>query len=349
MLAKPFRLAILLLGYASSLTNGALGGSDKIKCLWTVNDHNNFGLYEQLSPALRSGLSAKTTSLYPAGSVRLSGFVDYPTELFTLLPSAMATTAARGSCATVRNGTGAYESSFGHVAAASIEDCCSACSATAQCKFALYQAHNPLPTHHCWLCNATTLTPRPQRDTQLVTVPNHLAPPPPPAVYWQTAWEHNIAAMPAAMARWTLAGLNATTEGLLMVDYEPAYRPSWRFPNPNGTAQPRWEEFLATVHADAIDTNFTSLVGWSVPATASDWSSLTKHQQDQLQMVSWDYFCRQYLTAGLRAINAALPAKVELSFWSEELSFLFFSSGQLSVVRSLRLAAVVFLPLQQNF
>jgi hypothetical protein len=43
-------------------------------------------------------------------------------------------------------------------------------------------------------------------------------------VYWQTAWEHNIVAMPTSMARWTLAGLNETTEGLLMVDYEPPYR-----------------------------------------------------------------------------------------------------------------------------
>lgn len=137
--------------------------------------------------------------------------------------------------------------------------------------------------------NATTLTPWPCKDTQLITVADHPASPPPPAVYWQAAWEHNFAAMPSAMARWVMTGLNGTTKGLLMIDYEPPYRPSWRFPNPNGTAQPRWAAFLAAVHDDAIDTNFTTLVGWTVPVMATNWASLTKQQQTELQITSWEH------------------------------------------------------------
>ena len=38
------------------------------------------------------------------------------------------------------------------------------------CRFAIHQATNPAPTHRCWLINATTLTKRTQKDTQLVTV-----------------------------------------------------------------------------------------------------------------------------------------------------------------------------------
>ena len=78
---------------------------------------------------------------------------------------------------------------------------------------------------------------------------------------------------------------------------------------------------LTLQHAKAIDTNFTTLVGWTVPATASDWDSLTKEQQTDLQMISWEYFCREYLTAGIRAVNDVLPPKVELAFWNWPFKF----------------------------
>ena len=85
--------------------------------------------------------------------------------------------------------------------------------------------------------------------------------------------------------------------------------------------QPRWAALLTAVHADGIDTNWTSLVGWTVPAAATDWASLTKQQQTEVQITSWEYFIKAYLTAGLRAINAALPPKVELSFWNWPFKF----------------------------
>jgi hypothetical protein len=172
-----FRSASILIKTAAQDGLRLKTDDSKIDCRWTVNDHQHpGGLYGQLSPALRGGFSSQTTSLYPAGSVRLSGFIDYPTELFMapLEPAVVAATAS--SCSTVTNNTGTYEGSYIHVAAATIDDCCSACSAAAQCKFALYQQHNPLPTHHCWMMNATTLTPRPQRDTQVRKIWANLAP-----------------------------------------------------------------------------------------------------------------------------------------------------------------------------
>ena len=115
-----------------------------------------------------------------------------------------------------------------------------ACAADTKCSFALHQPLNPTKTHRCWLISAKTMTPRPEKNTQLVTVAGRPAPPAPPPTYWLDAWDHNLKAYPAAMAATVLAGLNGTTDGLLMVDYEPPYRPSWRFPNPNGTKQPAW-------------------------------------------------------------------------------------------------------------
>ena len=38
------------------------------------------------------------------------------------------------------------------------------------CRFAIHQATNPVPTHRCWLINATTLTKRTQTDSQLVII-----------------------------------------------------------------------------------------------------------------------------------------------------------------------------------
>ena len=306
---------------ACSLPLSAFAG--KIDCFWTANTHQHTDLFGKLSPALRSGLSAQTTTVYPGSvALRISGFIDYPTELFMVGPPQPTSGIATGSgCSAVINDTGTYEGSYTHVAAATIDDCCNSCSVDAKCKFALYQRLNPTPTHHCWMMNATSLTPRPEKGTQLITVTGKPAPPPPPTVYWKTAWEHNLVAMPASMVQWIRSELNGTAEGLLMVDYEPPWRPSWRFPNPNGTAQPRWAAFLAAVHADSIDTNWTSLVGWVPPAAATDWASLTETQQAGLQETSWEFFAKAYLTTALRAVKAALPPKVELSFWNWPFKF----------------------------
>jgi hypothetical protein len=127
--------------------------------------------------------------------------------------------------------------------------------------------------------------------------------------------------LPKAAAHFTQLALNSTVHGLLMIDYEPPYRPSWRFPNPNGTAQPRWEAFLAAVHGESIDTNWTTLVGWGGSGNASNWTALTPAQQVELQHISWDYFVKEYLTAVLRQIKASLPAQVELSFWNWPFKF----------------------------
>jgi hypothetical protein len=320
--------------------SGSLKSDDddgKLDCRWTVNEHQ-YDLYGKLSPAMRAGVSTQITTVYPGGQVMASGFIDYPTELFVVVPhhaaahasitstaTAMGSSSSNGgggSCATVQNDTAVFEGSSGHVAAATIDDCCRACATNPRCTFALYQHLNPLPSHHCWIMNASTMTPRAQRDTQLITVADRPAPPPPPAMYWRDAWQHNLATMPEHMVRWTQLQLNGSTKpGMLLVDYEPSWRPSWRFPNPNGTAQPKWAAFLATVHARAIDTNWTSLVGWTVPTTATNWASLTPLQQTDLQSLSWEYFAKQYLTAGLRAIKASLPRGVVLSFWNWPFKF----------------------------
>ena len=105
-IALHLHLGVLLsLGHATGFTHGVAtdGGDmmgaipsspgqqlktdgDKIACRWTVNNHGHTSLHGQLSPALRGGISAKTTSLHPAGNVGLSGFIDYPTELFVPVP-----------------------------------------------------------------------------------------------------------------------------------------------------------------------------------------------------------------------------------------------------------------------
>jgi hypothetical protein len=60
--------------------------------------------------------------------------------------------------------------SYTHVYAADTAGCCTACSAQPACRYAVFQALNPTTTHRCWMMNATTLTPRPQQDSQLLVV-----------------------------------------------------------------------------------------------------------------------------------------------------------------------------------
>ena len=251
-------------------SGGASAPTSELSCFWTVNVHQHTGLFNQLSPAMQDGFSEKATSIYP-GSGAGNGFIGYPTELLQMLPTARATSTAplreQGYCGTITNNTGSFEHSYSHVVAASAEACCAACAADAKCSFALHQPTNPLPSHRCWLISAKTLTPRPETGTQLLTVAGRPAPPAPPPTYWMDAWRHNLKMYPAAMAATAVTGLNGTVDGLLMIDYEPPWRPSWRFPNPNGTKQPAWETMLATIHADAIDTNFTDLVNWTVPVS----------------------------------------------------------------------------------
>lgn len=186
----------------------------------------------------------------------------------------------------------------------------------------MHQPLNPLPTHRCWLVSSKTMTPRPERGTQLVTVAGRPVPPAPAPMYWLDAWEHNLVSYPEAVAGKVASGLTGLNgSALLMIDYEPGYSPSWRFPNPNGTKQPAWAAFLAKINADSFDTNFTALVNWSVPVGAKSWADLTAAEQESLQHVSWDYFCRGYLTAVVRAIKQILPKDVLLSFWNWPFKF----------------------------
>ena len=111
-----------------------------------------------------------------------------------------------------------------------------------------------------------------------------------------------------------------------MLDYEPQYRPTWRFTTMATGTAPQWASFLQTTHTPHIDTNWTQLVGWPVPVGASGWASLTPLQQTSLQAVSWDFFVRTYLTAGLVAIKQAMSADaryhtVQLSVWNWPFKF----------------------------
>ena len=62
-------------------------------------------------------------------------------------------------------------------------------------------------------------------------------------------------------------------------------------------------------------------MNWSVPVGAKSWADLTAAEQESLQHVSWDYFCRGYLTAVVRAIKQILPKDVLLSFWNWPFKF----------------------------
>ena len=126
------------------------------------------------------------------------------------------------------------------------------------------------------------------------------------------------------MASFVTTGLNGTTDVLLMLDYEPQYRPSWNFTtNFSQRSQGAWSALLDAVHTPVIDTNWTDLVGWAVPPGGSGkgWASLSPEQRLSLQAKSWDYFVRAYLTAGVRAIKAVLPKAVDLSVWNWPFKF----------------------------
>ena len=151
----------------------------------------------------------------------------------------------------------------------------------------------------------------------------------PNSSYWQEAWNKTLSSAPGYMAAYVLAELrkdpnpntNSTrpSAGVVMLDYEPAFRPSWSFQT---SARPdtRWEALLQAVHTPTLDLNWTSLVGWSggegQPAGVG-WGALSNAQQDSLMAQSWNYFCREYLSAGMDAIRAALqPSSAKLSVWN---------------------------------
>jgi hypothetical protein len=109
------------------------GAAPLLSCLWTVNEHQNTGLFAQLSSTLQSGFSDRTTTLYPGTR---GGFIGSPTELLQMLPTAALSTPlgdagsaagpsrGGGQCGQVTNNTASFESSYNHVAAASTEACC---------------------------------------------------------------------------------------------------------------------------------------------------------------------------------------------------------------------------------
>ena len=286
-----------------------LAAAMALDCRWTVNTHQHTDFFSQLSAQLRQHL-APTTTLYPGTG---HGFIGYPTELFLSLPT-HAPDRATG-CQLI-NDTSAYEPVYRSQASPTIDDCCALCTTDgAKCSFAVWKPHAAGPKGgKCYLTQARTLTPRPEAGSIIVSAGP--APPAPPPVYWRDAWEHNLATLPGTMASYAAAGLNGTTASLLMLDYEPPWRPCWNFTTNYGErAQPRWAAQLAAVHTPKLDTNWTALVGWTPPAGATDWASLSAAEQQALQAVSWDFFCRQYLTAGVRAIKTAMPAAVDLSVW----------------------------------
>eukprot|EP00041_Stephanoeca_diplocostata_P030049 m.899381 g.899381 ORF g.899381 m.899381 type:complete len:392 (+) comp23680_c0_seq6:134-1309(+) len=140
---------------------------------------------------------------------------------------------------------------------------------------------------------------------------------------WEIAWGHAITTAPKEMARIAIQALNGTTDGILMLDYEPHYRPTWNFTTtekPENT-QPEWSAFVAHVHNASFDLRWTNLVGWIVPDGAQRWKDLSSVQRISLLQTSWDWFCRKYLSSGIDAIRAALPQTFELAFWNFPFKF----------------------------
>eukprot|EP01047_Picozoa_sp_COSAG01_P051221 COSAG01_NODE_5258_length_4379_cov_23.575467_1_plen_395_part_00 len=146
--------------------------------------------------------------------------------------------------------------------------------------------------------------------------------------YWQAAWNRTLASAPGYMAAYVLTELrknpnpntNSThpiDSGVVMLDYEPAYRPSWKFQT-QARPDTRWEDLLEAIHTPLLDQNWTSLVGFDDGGGAGrgGWVALTNTQREALMELSWNYFCRAYLTAGMDAIRTALPASVQLSVWN---------------------------------
>eukprot|EP00035_Acanthoeca_spectabilis_P007234 m.134151 g.134151 ORF g.134151 m.134151 type:complete len:196 (+) comp13856_c0_seq3:1156-1743(+) len=66
------------------------------------------------------------------------------------------------------------------------------------------------------------------------------------------------------------------------------------------------------------------MVGWKPAGTLppnANWASLSDADQASLQEVSWNWFVREYLTAGLKAIRQALPPTVNLGAWNWPFKF----------------------------
>jgi hypothetical protein len=344
MFATMLATLAALLQMHPSMTGSAepAGSAGRLDCRWTANDHTQPGhLFGRLPPSMRSHLSDATTTIYPGHS---AGFVAHPSDMLSIRPYESTAGAGdrrtgdrekraaaggsstrdtvmvlvpQGQC-TATSDTDSDEGYFHSLPAPAVSDCCAACSSNPLCTFATWMEEANVGGK-CWLKNATTLTPRVSSGTTLLTVNGKPAPPPPPVLYWQDAWERNLVTGPAAMAGLVSKELNGTQSGLLMIDYEPPFSASWNFSTDFSTKpEPLWQAKLASVHNQSFDKNWTELVGWTVPSGggAQNWDDLTAAQQLSLQAVSWDFFCKQYFTAGVRAIKATLPENVQLSFWN---------------------------------
>ena len=325
------RLSVLcLLSFALLPTGGMLDQASSaaaalgsLDCRWLVSDHANPGhLLGRLPPAIRARLSDATVALYPGHG---GGFVAHPTDLLAIRPYDIILGAAAkretGEC-TARNGTDTDEGYFHSLAADAVSDCCAACAKNDSCTFATWAKE--AAEGKCWLKNATSLTPHTAAGTTLLTINGRPAPPPPPVLYWRDAWDRNLIAGPAAMAALALNELNGARSSLLMIDYEPPYSPCWNFSTQfSSRPEPLWEAKLAAIHRQSFDSNWTELVGWSAPSGAHCWKNLSAADKLSLQETSWNWFCQRYLTAGIRAIKAALPAGVGLSFWNFPSKFWF--------------------------
>lgn len=74
----------------------------------------------------------------------------------------------------------------------------------------------------------------------------------------------------------------------------------------------------ATLAQTRLDPDWIDMVGWKQAGTLppnANWASLSDADQASLQEVSWNWFVREYLTAGLKAIRQALPPTVSLGAW----------------------------------
>lgn len=68
-------------------------------------------------------------------------------------------------------------------------------------------------------------------------------------VSWSVAWQHNLVQLPKQMAATAVQALNKSTSSqLLMLDYEPGYRPTWNFTCMSRVGQPQWATFLSQIH-----------------------------------------------------------------------------------------------------
>jgi hypothetical protein len=150
--------------------------------------------------------------------------------------------------------------------------------------------------------------------------------------YWRDAWEETLRTAPGYMAAYVNAEIqadpnpntNAThpAAGVLMLDYEPAYRPSWAFQT-SSHPDKRWETLVSSVHTPKLDHNWTQLVGYTVPSGAREngWSEMNQEEQQALMAKSYDYFCRTYLSAGMKAVRAEMPTAMRLSVWNWPFKF----------------------------